>query len=206
MKHKRLVLAGSKVAFALLGLSSIIIEIVTLVERGTFNPANFFSFFTVLSNLFAAMMLIMGAVFIYKGRASRRLDMLRGAATLYMVMTGVVFAVLLSNLDPRLLTAVPWDNTVLHYIMPIVLLIDWIVDPPASAIGLGRSIIWLAFPLIYVMYSLVRGAMVGWYPYPFLNPQDGGYGSVLLTSFFIMLFTVSAGILLTRLGNYRSKA
>lgn len=34
-------------------------------------------------------------------------------------------------------------------------------------------------PLLYLIYLLVRGAVVGWYPYPFLNPVAvGGYGVV----------------------------
>jgi hypothetical protein len=27
-------------------------------------------------------------------------------------------------------------------------------------------------------HSLVRGGLVNWYPYPFLDPTHGGYGSV----------------------------
>jgi hypothetical protein len=49
---------------------------------------------------------------------------------------------------------------------------------------------WLAFPLAYFAYSLIRGAAVGWYPYPFIDPrQSGGYGRVAV---FAVVLAVSA--------------
>ncbi len=196
MKHKRIVLTSYKTLFAVLALSSIALEIVTLQQRGVFNPANFFSFFTILSNIFAALALMVSAVFIHRGMRSRKLNILRGAATLYMTLTGVVFAVLLSDLDPSLLTAVPWDNTVLHYIMPIVLFIDWVIDPPTSRLRYRHAALWLLFPLVYVTYSLIRGPIVNWYPYPFLNPANGGYGQVAVICVGITVFTLLAALLI----------
>jgi hypothetical protein len=190
---------GFKIGFALLALSSVVLEIVTLMQRGVFNPANFFSFFTIQANIFAAVVLLVSALFMMKRKKSKRLDVVRGASTLYMVLTGVVFATLLSNLDPRILTAVPWDNTVLHYIMPIVLLIDWLLDRSATS-PTGRVIlVWLIYPAVYVAYTLLRGALVNWYPYPFLNPVNGGYGSIAVVSIFIAVFTGSAAVLLAKL-------
>jgi len=188
-----------KAVFAVLGLSSVLLEIVVLLDRGVFNPGNFFSFFTILSNIFAAVMLLASAAFVYRGKASRKLDFFRGAAALYMTLTGVVFAVLLSSIDPRLLTAVPWDNTVLHYIMPVVLLVDWLVDKPSRPVKLRYAAWWLVVPVAYVAYSLIRGPIVGWYPYPFLNPQNGGYGAIFATCVGITAFTVVATFLLLKL-------
>ena len=40
---------------------------------------------------------------------------------------------------------------------------------------------WLIFPIVYVVYSLVRGPIADWYPYPFLDPNlDGGAGKVAI--------------------------
>jgi hypothetical protein len=30
---------------------------------------------------------------------------------------------------------------------------------------------WLVFPAVYVLYTLARGRIVGWYPYYFLDPR-----------------------------------
>lgn len=187
-----------KVFFALLAASSILLEILTLIDRSQFNGANFFSFFTVLSNMFASVMLLASALAVHRGIHSKRLNRFRGAAALFMVLTGVVFAVLLSGLDARVLTAVPWDNTVLHYIMPIVMLIDWIVDPPRPTLTMRDALWWLMIPVAYVGYSLIRGPIVNWYPYPFLDPSNGGYGSILLACAAIAVFTLGAAWLLIK--------
>lgn len=179
-----------KIFFGLLALTAVITEIIVLIDRGRFVPANFFSFFTIESNLFAASVLIFSAVALLRNKPAAYLAMLRGAATLYMVTTGIVFAVLLSGLEATLLTAVPWDNIVLHYIMPLALLFDWFIDPPNSRITFKRALMWLAYPLVYVVYSLARGPLVGWYPYPFLNPATNGYAGVAVTGVGIAVVVV----------------
>jgi hypothetical protein len=41
--------------------------------------------------------------------------------------------------------------------------------------------------MIWVAYTMVRGAIVGTYPYPFLDPANGGYGAVALYSIAILV-------------------
>lgn len=184
---------GAKVSFALLGLSAVVTEIATLVERGFFVPVNFFSYFTVLSNIFAVIALLLGAFALATGTNSVAVHLVRGAAALYMTMTGIVFAVLLAGIEGSVLTAVPWDNIVLHYIMPIVMLLDWVVDRPSSGVPYDKAVLWLIFPLVYVVYSLVRGAVTGWYPYPFLDVSANGAVSVAVTSVCIAILAALIG-------------
>ena len=184
-----------KLVFAALGLSALATEIVTLVHRGQFNPVNFFSFFTVLSNLLAALVLLANAWYSGGGN-SGALVWFRGAAALYMATTGIVFSVLLSGLEASVLTAVPWDNTVLHYIMPAAVVLDWIWDAPGVRIAFRTALLWLAFPLAYLAYSLVRGAIVGWYPYPFLSPAQHGYAGVAVAGVGVtaVVLVLAAGL------------
>lgn len=170
---RRTTLIALRTFFSLLTLSAVVTEIATLSERGTFNAANFFSYFTIQANVFAALVLFMGAFVLVRGRESARLHSLRGAATLYMVVTGIVFSSLLAGMKDATFTAVPWDNFVLHYLMPVVVLADWLIDPPASVQSFKRAWIWLLYPATYVIYSLIRGGATDWYPYPFLNPGRG---------------------------------
>jgi hypothetical protein len=188
-----------KVFFALLGLSAIAREIIVLVDRGTYNFINFWSYFTNQSNLFTAITLLVTAYMLLKGIRSKNWILFRGAVSLYMIITGVVFAVLLSGGDPNTLTAVPIDNTILHEIIPIALLLDWLLDPPTKRIGFKRALVWLAYPLTYVVLALIRGANGGFYPYPFLNPAEGGYGSVFVTVIGITLFVIVLTWIMTRL-------
>lgn len=67
----------------------------------------------------------------------------------------------------------------LHYIVPAAALLDLLLDRPKRKIALSRSLVWLLFPVLYATQSLVRGAITGWYPYPFLNPGNKGWGMVI---------------------------
>lgn len=196
MQNKRL-LVGYRVVFALLGFSAVVTEIATIIERGRFVPANFFSYFTIESNLIAVAVLIVSALALMRGKQGRRIAMLRGANTLNMIVVGVVFSILLSGLDAEL-TAVPWDNLVLHYIMPVVVALDWFLDIPKVRIAFKQALVWMVFPIAYVFYSLIRGHFVGWYPYPFLNPGEHGYAGVAITSIGIALGAAGLVWVLTR--------
>lgn len=195
--NKKFLLAY-KVGFGLLGFSAIITEIAVLIERKLFDFWNFFSFFTVESNIIAASALFVGAFALLIHERPRWVDALRGAAALYMLITGIVFSVLLSGLDPNILTAVRWDNTVLHYIMPAVLVIDWFIDPPKHRFVFSKAMYWLVYPISYVVYTLVRGVFVEWYPYPFLDPATNGYAGVFIVSVCITIIVTGLIWFLTR--------
>ena len=203
MKSKN-ILIGYKISFALLGFSAVVTEIATLIERDLFKPFNFFSYFTIESNIFAFVILIVSALALANNKRPSKLYLLRGAATLYMVITGIVFAVLLAGVEGSILTAVPWDNIVLHYIMPVVLLVDWLVDKPNKTITFKSSFVWLIYPVTYIIYSLARGKLVNWYPYPFLDPKNNGYTGVLITGLSIAALTIILMYVLTKLSRNKS--
>lgn len=185
----------ARASLAALGLSAILLEIFTLTGEGSFHVGNFFSFFTILSNLAAVILL---AYFAFKKQPTTRDQAFRTATTLYMIMTGVIFSILLSNLAGVRLTAVPWDNTVLHYIMPIAVALDWLIQPAKPTIfKLKNVLLWLSIPLLYVLYSLIRGAFVHWYPYPFLNPAHSSYASVAIT-----VCALAGGVVLVTFGMF----
>lgn len=138
-----------------------------------FSVVDFFSYFTIESNVLAACVLL--ACGLRPGVPGR----LRGAATLYMVITAIVYATLLTGENVGL--SQPWINGVLHRWMPLIMLADWLLIPPAPAVRARAAMTWLAFPALYGTYSLIHGAITGWYPYPFLSPVHSGYGRVALT-------------------------
>lgn len=179
--------------FGLLGLAAVLTEMVVTSIEGTFNPIYFFSYFTILSNIAAGIVLIYLAC---NMRISPTAQVVRGAVTLYMAMTGVIFAFLLAGLQNVRLTAVPWDNIVLHYIMPIVMVVDWLIFPPQTRVSLKRAVLWLLFPIAYVIFTLVRGGASGWYPYPFFNPAFSSLGQVIATCVIISIFVIIAMLLL----------
>jgi len=193
---KRSMLIALRLILGVLALIAVGVQISRLIERDLFRAVNFFSYFTNLSNLFAAVVLIIGASRLATGRNPSALDdRIRGAAVLYMAITGLVYVLLLSAEDLGLL--IPWVNIVLHYLMPCIVVLDWLYQPPTTALALRQTLPWLVFPLLYLVYVLIRGSVIGWYPYPFLDPAKvGGYTGVSLYGLGIcVIFVVMSGLL-----------
>ena len=181
-----IVVRSGRLAFAAFGIAAV----VQAVVDSTGSLVNFFSYFTIESNLMAIVVLLVGGV---ADPRSPRWAWIRGAVTLYMVVTGIVYAALLANAEVGL--TAEWVNSAMHQVVPAVLLLDWLCFPPwpsrAQAGKAWPELAWLAFPLGYLAYSLSRGAAVNWYPYPFLDPRHpGGYGRVAL--FCVVLAAVMA--------------
>ncbi|MET8757679.1 Pr6Pr family membrane protein [Lentzea sp. NPDC004782] len=158
-----------RMAVFLLVLSAEVYLVVALGER--FRFVNHFSYFTVLSNVFAAVVALLGVFSPVSGQ-------IRGAAVLYMTTTGIVYALLLRGIDVQ---TPAYANWVLHVVAPILVVVEWLIAPEKTK----RAWTWLSFPLVYLTYTLVRGPVADWYPYPFLDPRPHGYGDVLLTCVFV---------------------
>uniref|UniRef100_UPI003D945466 Pr6Pr family membrane protein n=1 Tax=Gordonia sp. B7-2 TaxID=3420932 RepID=UPI003D945466 len=180
-----------RLGFAALGLTALILLPIESWDNPGFTLADYFSYFTILSNVAAVIVLLVGAI---AAPAGAGWQWLRGAVTTAMVITGIVYALLLANVDVNL--NIEWINGVLHRTMPIVLLVDWIVFRPRFLPD--RSwLTWLALPLVYGVYTLIRGPFVDWYPYPFIDPRGQGYLSMTLS-----LIVVFAGMALMAFGVY----
>ncbi|WP_428949925.1 Pr6Pr family membrane protein [Streptomyces sp. cg35] len=162
---------------------------------------DFFSYFTVLSNCATTLVLAYGALAAALGLPPTP-DLLRGAVTLYMVITGLVFAIALADVETAML---PWTNTVLHQLMPLVMLADWLLFPPTRPLRLSRTVTWLAFPLLYAAYTLVRGPLAHWYPYPFLNAEAHGYPRVLVACLLIAVLACALTAAITWAANARRR-
>jgi hypothetical protein len=194
-----------RLAFGLLGLVAVGTQLTIQVGRG-YSVVNFFSYFTNLSNLFAAVVLILGAARpVSPSPAWQPGDALRCLSAVNMIVVGVVYALLLRHADLGSLRA--WINTVLHEVMPVAVALDWLIQPPRRQLGAGFLLLCLAFPLVYLAYILLRGAVVEWYPYPFLDPDRiGGYAVVALYVVGIGVTFLLVAWLLRALGNRRAGA
>ena len=195
---RRLVIAGYRLAFGAVTLAAIVGQLVDLAIQGTLNPVNFFSYFTILSNSFGALVFLALALR-WRQPRSGITELVRGAAVVYLTVTLIVFALLLSgtNVD----TAINWVNTIVHQVFPIVVIVDWLIDPPASRLTVRQGLLWLAPALVWVAYTLSRGALVGWYPYPFINPANGGYASVAAYVGGIVVFGAILCVVVVVTGN-----
>lgn len=187
-----------RVCLGALGLAAVISQLSIQIDDGA--PVwNFLSFFTIESNIVAALVLL-GTGLLPLSRRPGWWDGLRGAATLYMVTTGIVYNTLLLDVDVGNLAS--WVNNVLHRVMPLVILADWLLAPPRERISRRTSLLWLVFPILYCIYSLIRGPFVDFYPYPFLDPRlDGGYGRVAIFVVVLALVIALLALVVAWVGN-----
>jgi hypothetical protein len=198
------VLSLARLAFATIAIVAMTYQFATLNAEPGYATGNFFSFFTIQSNILAVAALFL-LVAVPRDRRSALVDGAREAAVLYTAITGVVFALLLAGLQEELQTTTPWVDTVVHKVMPVVLVLDWLVDPPRHRLPAWTVLAWLAYPAAWLACTLVRGEIVDWYPYPFVDVSDLGYGGVLARAVGLTIgIALAAGALLW-VGNRRSR-
>jgi len=133
-----------RLAFAVAAIVAVTYQFAATAESG-FQEANFFSFFTIQSNLLAVATLCLLAI-VRRNERTVLFDAMRSGVVLYMAITGIVFALLLSGLQEELQTTNPWVDFVVHKLMPVVLVVDWLVDPPRHRLRRWTAAAWLSFP------------------------------------------------------------
>lgn len=189
-----------RAASAALVILAIVVQAIVLAQAGRFDPTRFFAFFTIQSNLIGVATF---AWLVANGERprSRALELLRGAAAVYLTVTFVVVILLLSDVDVQL--QVGWAEFTLHKLFPVIVVLDWLIDPPRVALRYRDGLIWLAYPLIWTALTMVRGAADGWYPYPFLDPANGGYATVVVTIVAITVGFLVLSAAMIALGRWR---
>jgi hypothetical protein len=197
---KPAVWSAVRIGLAALTLTAVARQLTLQLQLGL-SPVNFFSFFTILSNLLASVVLLSEAAAVLRGRPlGPSAETIRGASVAMMALVGVGFSLLLRDTD--LGPLLPWVNTVTHYLMPVAVVLDWLLVPPRHPVPLARIGAWAVFPLLYLVYALIRGSLVGWYPYPFLDPgKVGGYGGVALYCLALLAAFLVTSWLLVLAGN-----
>ncbi len=203
MRPRDLALNLARLAFAAAGVVAITYQLASSADRPGFDTGNFFSFFTIQSNILAAALLALTAS-VPRTERTALFDALRGAVTLYLAITGIVFALLLSGLQESLQTPLPWVDFILHKLIPIVVVADWLIDPPRHRLAFRVAALWLCFPAAWLVYTLIRGASVDWYPYPFVDVSTLGYPGVLLRSAVLLVGMVAAAAAFVLIGNRRA--
>ena len=78
-------------------------------------------------------------------------------------------------------------------------IVDWFVFVPKGRVSARSIPWWLLYPVGYAAFSLLHGAVTGFYPYPFLEVRQLGYERVLLnmgllTAAFAVLGLILVGI------------
>lgn len=155
----------------------------------------YFGFFTILTNLLAT--LSVSAWRTGPGVPGHRWltspVTLTTAASAITVVGLVYFFILRHTWKPEGAQFVA--DAVLHYVMPVLMVIFWTWAVPARAIGWARAPWLLLYPLLYLMYVFARGEVVSLYPYEFIDVKKIGYPAALRNSVALMAaYAVIAGV------------
>ncbi|WP_458687894.1 Pr6Pr family membrane protein [Nocardia tengchongensis] len=190
-----------RIAFAILGLVALAWIPLRNLGNPNYSYVNFFSYFTIQSNILGLIVLVVGGL---KDPAGRRWQVLRGAATLYLTITLIIYAVLLADIDVQLTER--WINDTLHRVIPIVLIADWLLVAAALKPTVKLILGWLVYPLAYGAYTLMRGPFADWYPYPFIDPREQGYGAVTIGLVVMAVVFAILGVIVAAVNGLVPKA
>jgi hypothetical protein len=146
---------------------------------------NTFSYFTVLTNLFVAIVCTASLLRDSSDTFLTRPSTL-SAVAVYIFVVGLTYSLLLRALwNPTGLNAVA--DISLHDVVPILFTLYWIFFVPKGTLRWSQPLYWLIYPLLYVIYCLVRGAHIGFYPYHFADPILLGYPKALTNTVFLLI-------------------
>ena len=166
----------------------------------------FISFFTILTNIFIVKCLTISLVAprSYWGKFFSKESVLT-SITMYITVVGLVYWLVLKSLwHPQGLFKLADD--LLHTVNPILFIIYWAVFVPKNGLEWKKILLWLWYPFIYLVYILIRGAICGLYPYPFMDVTKIGYLNVLISSFVLLLVFLGFGALYVWIGRITSKS
>lgn len=107
------------------------------------------------------------------------------AVVAYLAFVGIAYNLLLRHLwTPTGFRALV--NESLHTVVPLLAIAYWIFFVPVFRTSLRKSLLWLVYPLGYLLLTLWRGALSGFYPYPFIDVNALGYPRVLLNASLLL--------------------
>ena len=150
------------------------------------------SYFTIWSNAIAAFVLTQLALGRWSGTERERV--LRADSVLMMSVTGIVYSYLLAG-ERELQGLQHLTNAIQHYWGPALVVATWAIFGPRGWFKPSHIVTALAIPVVWLLYSLLRGAVIGAYPYPFVDVLEYGYGPVLTTVAMIVAFGMFLGAL-----------
>ena len=149
--------------------------------------ADTLSYFTIWSNVVVALAATLLAR--RRSRVTGLLRVLRLDALLMITITAIVYQVLLAPTA----VVVGWSrltDPILHQLTPALTVLVWLVFGPRGWVGWRVVLASLGIPLLWIVWMLARGAVVGAYPYDFANVGELGYGTVAVTLVAILGFGV----------------
>ncbi|TCD29538.1 hypothetical protein EZ456_00535 [Pedobacter psychrodurus] len=146
----------------------------------------FLSYFTVITNIIVAICFT-SLSFVKRGESRSLFTQASTltAITVYIVVVGLIYNITLRGLA----SPVGWArlaDELLHVISPLIFLFFWAFFVKKSTLQYKQAITWLAYPLLYVVFIVVRGYLINKYPYPFIDVVQLGYPKAIQNAVVIL--------------------
>lgn len=157
----------------------------------------YFGYYTIWTTLFVALALTIPTA----GGHTRVQRFFAHPQTLGCVVTSTI----LVGLGYHFLLRQVWNpaglqwflDLLLHYVVPAGFLLYWFHVTPKSSLPWWSPLAWSLYPFFYFCYVLLRGALIGTYPYPFIDVASIGFLTATRNAFaLILVFVVAGGFLL----------
>ncbi|MEB3963575.1 Pr6Pr family membrane protein [Streptomyces kunmingensis] len=213
-RRRRPLAAAFRTLIALAAATGIIIDLAI-----SDSALRVLSYFTIQSNVLLAIVLALSAVRAVTARRPLP-PLITGGALLFICITGLVYHFVLANdasgfsmtddPDHAVTGARRLSNQLLHTVTPIGAVLDWLLLTRPGTLRLRHAGIWLAYPLAYLGFALVRGAIMtpgtpARYPYPFLDVDAHGYAGVLGNAVIFGLAFYALALLLVTADRFRPR-
>lgn len=170
---------------------------------------NFLAYLTIESNIaFAVLALIAGVIALRMPEDPRWLTTARAVVLSWTITAGLAFALIVWQAGMRgIPITVPWSDIVLHFVLPAWTVIAWVFGPGRRAASWRIVPYVLLYPVIWGVFTIWRGGLVGWYPYYFLDPrQVSGPLEMILTCAIALAIFALVGCGLVALSRLRTMA
>lgn len=192
-------------ALAILG--SVYWQVSDRIANHVFHPEEYWVYFTIDTSLLMSALLIAGfAVAWFKNnQGAHWFEVARIALSAAYVVVAVVYNALLRGEpdDARDIAAgYHWPtppNEVLHVWAPLILVIELILVTPAIRVKFVEALWAAAFPIVWLVGSIIRGNVNHWWPYWFINPDLYGVPSMLMYIVGITVILIVTAFLLLAL-------
>lgn len=167
---------------------------------------DYFSYFTVLSNLLLAIVVLLilnpGDKF---PRGRRGSGMVLGCATTAVLLAGIGYHFLLSDRwEPE---GLQWlSEAMQHYVTPMLVVAYWAFFAPTERLPIWAPLAWSAYPTAYFGYVLLRGHALGSYPYYFADVATLGYPTVFINGLELLAAFLLIGVAVYGVGRLRRRA
>ena len=168
----RLAVGVARLCVAIVGIVALIGDFQYILGFSSFSTVNYFTYFTNQSNAAGVVVLGIGAWLSFRRSTDPGwLMTARMLTATFTIISGIVFGLIVSQAgDYNYRIVVPWSSQLLHFWIPSYVIIDWIFAPGRTKIPWRRVWLVLIYPLVWGGFTMIRGSIVGWYPYFFLDP------------------------------------